>query len=89
MAQICDKAPKCDTPLFLFLHTHAGGMFMAHSIHSLPLPYFQSGERSFASLQVEENQNCVPICSLVHSQIESNSSHDPKTLQSCLFYWNK
>ena len=48
---------------------------------------FQSDEWSFSFLQAEENQNCVPIFSLVHSQIESNSSHYPKTLQNWFCPW--
>ena len=41
-----------------------------------------------ALLLLEENQNFVPICFLVLPHIESNFSHDSKTLQNGLFFWN-
>ena len=44
--------------------------------------------QSWRAPVIRRNQSRVPIWSLVILLIESNSSHDPKTLQNWLFFWN-
>ena len=48
----------------------------------------QSKSSHDALLLGEENQSCVPICSMVLPCIESKSIHDPKTLKNWFFNWN-
>ena len=46
--QICAKTPKFETPIFLFLRTHARGLFMDYSTR-FPPPNSQLGEASLHS----------------------------------------
>ena len=71
-------------PHFTFLE-HSRARTINGSLNLLVTPNFPTGELSFALLHMEENQDHVPSWSLVHSRVDSNSSHNPKTFQTWFF----